>query len=165
MRDLLFSLILSGKATLHSIPAGADRKQQIARAKFIKDMELHQRRAEQLKAEMAIVEEKARKAAEQSAKIAATKKRESDERAVQVKVWEEISAVTVEEKQATCVHSDVWGKNQLRKKFMCSNCSQKRGVVSFQCSFCNLLACQVCVNKFREEKRHAAAGEVVEEEE
>lgn len=122
-------------------------------------MDRARRRWEQLKQEREIIEEKESKLAEEKAKVVAKEKREAEERAAQFKIWEEKSATTDEEQQSLCIHSDVWCKNTLRKKFKCGTCGKKRGVVSFQCSYCNLLACQVCLNKFRQEKHLAGADD------
>jgi flagellar biosynthesis GTPase FlhF len=81
-------------------------------------------------------------------------KKEKEERAVQKKLWEDLGVTSVTDKQASCLHTAFWPKEQQKKKFRCTSCSQKRGMTGYRCPHCSLLACQVCLNGFN--KKHSA---------
>jgi curved DNA-binding protein CbpA len=98
------------------------------------------------------------KRAKEDAKREAFDKREKNERAAQEKLWEELHPANETERQETCLHSEFWSKIQQKKKFKCGTCGQKRGMVSYKCPHCALLACQVCVNKFSERRRGPKSG-------
>jgi hypothetical protein len=109
-------------------------------------------RKERLEEEQ-LARDKAKKA-EEGAKKLAFENREKHERVTQEKRWEELYATTEAEKQSSCLHSEFWRKFQQKKKFKCGTCRQKRGMTSYKCPHCLLLACQVCLNTFAEKRRH-----------
>jgi hypothetical protein len=101
------------------------------------------------------VEEKKRKEQEVAKKLAeelkakAKEKREVDEKTNQERIWKEAGAMTNDEKQKTCLHSEFWPRIQQKGKFKCVNCLQKRGPTAFKCPHCDLVACQSCNMQFR----------------
>jgi hypothetical protein len=85
--------------------------------------------------------------AAEEAKLAAAKERQMKlERAEVERAWAERNATTQAEKQDSCPHSAFWIKEKHTKKFKCTSCSQKRGMVGHTCPHCALVVCQVCLN-------------------
>jgi curved DNA-binding protein CbpA len=78
--------------------------------------------------------------------------KEKEDRAVQEKLWECLGVTSFADKQASCLHTAFWPKEQQRKKFRCTSCSQKRGMTGYRCPHCSLLACQVCLNGFNKKR-------------
>jgi hypothetical protein len=79
-------------------------------------------------------------------------KKEKEERAVQDKLWGSLGVTSVADKQASCLHTAFWPKEQQKKKFRCTLCNQKRGITGYRCPHCSLLACQVCLNGFNKKR-------------
>lgn len=74
-----------------------------------------------------------------------------EEKIRQEKIWEEFGATTTSLKQKSCDHTDVWPKEQSKKKgekIKCESCAKRRGTIGFKCPHCDMVACQVCLNKF-----------------
>ncbi|TGO35659.1 hypothetical protein BHYA_0150g00040 [Botrytis hyacinthi] len=57
--------------------------------------------------------------------------------------------VTDAEKQVCCEHCSFWPKEQMKKKFKCLNCGQKRGMTQYKCPYCALILCQLCLGAKR----------------
>ncbi|KKY32591.1 putative meiotically up-regulated 185 protein [Diaporthe ampelina] len=66
----------------------------------------------------------------------------------QEKRWEDNGAISKDERLRTCLHSEVCDKVQHIKKFKCTACSAKRGMIAFKCPHCSALLCQLCVTNF-----------------
>jgi curved DNA-binding protein CbpA len=79
-------------------------------------------------------------------------KKEKEERVVQEKLWEGLGVTSVADKQASCLHTSFWPKEQQKKKFRCTSCNQKRGMTGYRCPHCSILACQVCLNGFNKKR-------------
>ncbi|KAN0112566.1 DnaJ domain containing protein [Hyaloscypha variabilis] len=92
------------------------------------------------------------KMAEEKQRMTEKEGREMAERAKNEKIWIAEQAITQEEKQRLCLHSEVWSE-KFPKKVKCEACGQKRGIVGYRCPHCALLACQVCLNKFNEARK------------
>ncbi|CAJ2505519.1 Uu.00g129130.m01.CDS01 [Anthostomella pinea] len=60
--------------------------------------------------------------------------------------WQRLNATTKDEKLATCLHSEGCNKVPQKKKFKCVACRAKRGMLAFECPYCALFLCQLCVN-------------------
>ena len=52
--------------------------------------------------------------------------------------------VTDAEKQAYCEHCSFWPKEQMKRKFKCLTCGQKRGMTQYKCPYCALILCHLC---------------------
>ncbi|KAF7894770.1 uncharacterized protein EAF01_010220 [Botrytis porri] len=61
--------------------------------------------------------------------------------------------VTDAEKQACCEHCFFWPKEQMKKKFKCLTCGQKRGMTQYKCPYCALVLCQLCLSAKRFTKK------------
>ncbi|KUI74291.1 hypothetical protein VM1G_09815 [Cytospora mali] len=94
----------------------------------------------------------ARHEAEES-KEAQKKRDQEDEKEKQEQRWKDLNAVTKDEKLAACLHSDFCKKIQQKKKFKCSACSAKRGMIAFECPHCSVFLCQLCVTKFSDSRK------------
>lgn len=70
-----------------------------------------------------------------------------EEKNSQEQRWKEKAAVTVEEKRLTCLHSSFCVKVE-QKKFQCSACSARRGMIAFECPHCSASICQLCMDNF-----------------
>ncbi|KAE8443161.1 hypothetical protein EG329_002330 [Mollisiaceae sp. DMI_Dod_QoI] len=79
-----------------------------------------------------------------------------DERVLQEKVWEAQGENTREQKQKSCLHTDFWPKEQLKKKVKCDACTKKRVLTGFKCPHCDLLVCQVCLDKLNKKRAKEA---------
>lgn len=79
----------------------------------------------------------------------------------QEKRWEELGAVSKDEKLRTCLHSDLCEKIQHTKKFKCTSCSAKRGMTAFECPHCSASLCQLCVTTFSERRKRLGAKEQI----
>ncbi|KAF5877845.1 putative chaperone domain protein [Botrytis fragariae] len=53
--------------------------------------------------------------------------------------------VTDAEKEACCEHCYFWPKEQMKKKFKCLTCGQKRGMTQYKCPYCALVLCRLCL--------------------
>lgn len=100
-------------------------------------------------------EEEARLTAQRAAKRNAAIAKETqkshqheDEKEKQQRRWKELNSVTKDERLAACLHSDFCKKIQQQKKFKCSACLAKRGLIAFECPYCSAFLCQLCVAKF-----------------
>jgi hypothetical protein len=89
------------------------------------------------------------RAAEEREQALAKERREQAEKARQEALWAQSKATTQAEKQGSCLHSAFWAKEKSQKKFKCTSCGQKRGMVGHRCPHCSLLICQVCLNGIR----------------
>ncbi|ROW00758.1 hypothetical protein VMCG_06497 [Cytospora schulzeri] len=86
--------------------------------------------------------------------------RYEDEQEKQKRRWKELNAVTTDERLVACLHSDFCRKIQQKKKFKCSACSAKRGLIAFECPHCSAFLCQLCVTNFSDRrKRLGKSGE------
>ncbi|KAF7959257.1 hypothetical protein EAE96_002771 [Botrytis aclada] len=61
--------------------------------------------------------------------------------------------VTDAEKQECCEHCFFWPKEQMKKKFKCLTCGQKRGLTQYKCPYCALILCQLCLGARRFTKK------------
>lgn len=91
-------------------------------------------------------------AAEEAERVLAKERTELMERVRMERIWFAEKANTQEEKQELCLHTKFWAKEKSQKKFKCTTCGQKRGMVGHRCPHCDLLVCQVCLNKFNERR-------------
>lgn len=96
-------------------------------------------------------EEAREKAAEQSRALERRRVRD-DEFKRQEKRWEEMGAVSRDDRLRTCLHSEVCDKVQHTKKFKCTSCSARRGMIAFECPHCSAFLCQLCHTKFSEKR-------------
>lgn len=128
-----------------------DRRRQADEAERVKAMAAYRHKKQQ--EEIARVRRANMKKVEEELKKEEAALREKAERMAKRQQWANINAITRDEMQATCLHSKFWDKNQQRKKFKCGTCGQKRGIVAFKCPLCELLACQVCLNRFAKDRQ------------
>ena len=77
----------------------------------------------------------------------------------QEKRWEDMGAVSKDEKLRTCLHSDLCEKVHHTKKFRCTACSAKRGMTAFECPHCSASLCQLCVTTFSERRKRLETKE------
>lgn len=77
--------------------------------------------------------------------------------------WKEKGAVSKDERLRTCLHSDLCDKVQHTKKFKCTACSVKRGMIAFECPHCSAFLCQLCVTDFSERRKKLEMQEQMEE--
>lgn len=63
-------------------------------------------------------------------------------------IWKDANAVTTAEKQDLCKHSQRWIPQKLKAKLKCPCCRKKGGIQAFKCPYCEVLACQLCQQKF-----------------
>ncbi|KUI62913.1 J protein JJJ1 [Cytospora mali] len=96
--------------------------------------------------------QQARQEAEQSKEVQ-KKRDQEDEKKQQEQRWKDLNAVTKDEKLAACLHSDFCKKIQQKKRFKCSACSAKRGMIAFECPHCSAFLCQLCVTKFSNSRK------------
>jgi hypothetical protein len=89
------------------------------------------------------------RAANEMEEALAKERRERAEKARQEALWAQENATTQSAKQDLCFHSALWVKEKSQKKFKCTSCGQKRGMVGHRCAHCSLLVCQVCLNDIR----------------
>ncbi|KAF7920169.1 uncharacterized protein EAE97_011510 [Botrytis byssoidea] len=61
--------------------------------------------------------------------------------------------VTDAEKQVCCEHCSFWPKEQMKKKFKCLTCGQKRGMTQYKFPYCALILCQLCLGAKRFTKK------------
>jgi predicted alpha/beta superfamily hydrolase len=122
-------------------------RQEEQNAKIREEMRAR-REAEEERKKARIAARKAEELREQQLR----EEEEKKERAIQVKLWEELGHTTVVDKQSSCLHTTFWPKEQQKKKFRCTSCNQKRGMTGYRCPHCSLLACQVCLNGFNKER-------------
>lgn len=92
------------------------------------------------------------KAAEQS-KARERRRLQDEELKKQEMRWKEMGAVSKEERLRTCLHSELCDKVQQTKKFKCTACSVKRGMIAFECPHCSAFLCQLCVTDFSERRK------------
>jgi hypothetical protein len=124
------------------------QEQEAAEAAWRKQMvdEVQRRRAAE---EARVKAREMARAAEEREQTLAKERREQAEKARQEALWAQSKATTQAEKQGSCLHSAFWAKEKLQKKFKCTSCGQKRGMVGHRCPHCSLLVCQVCLNGIR----------------
>lgn len=75
-------------------------------------------------------------------------KAREEEKQSQEQRWKDQGIATEDEKSLTCLHSNFCAKVQQKKKFKCSACSAKRGMIAFECPYCSASLCQLCVTNF-----------------
>jgi len=78
-----------------------------------------------------------------------TKKLEREKKEIEAKKRQEARWVNAgieneTEKRKMCYHDAFWNKVQQKRKFKCEECGQKRGLTTFECPHCGILACQLC---------------------
>ncbi|KAL2278855.1 hypothetical protein FJTKL_14040 [Diaporthe vaccinii] len=76
--------------------------------------------------------------------------------------WKEKGAVSKDDRLRTCLHSDLCDKIQHTKKFKCTACSAKRGMIAFECPHCSAFLCQLCVTGFSERRKKLEMQEQME---
>lgn len=102
------------------------------------------------------------KAAERS-KALERRRLQDEELKKQEMRWKEKGAVSKDERLRTCLHSDLCDKVQHTKKFKCTACSAKRGMIAFECPHCSAFLCQLCVTGFSERRKKQEMQEQMEE--
>ncbi|TVY84853.1 Chaperone protein DnaJ [Lachnellula suecica] len=103
----------------------------------------------QARAEEARIKDEAKAKAKREAEeqeLSSRKQREDEERVRQVKMWDNLNAITLAEQQSTCLHTTFWPKEARKRKFKCGCCGQKRGPTAYKCPHCALLSCQGCLS-------------------
>lgn len=115
-------------------------------------------------------EQRLRREAEEAREKAAEQNRALERRRVrdeelkrQEKRWEEMGAVSKDDRLRTCLHSEVCDKVQHTKKFKCTSCSARRGMIAFECPHCSAFLCQLCHTKFSEKRTKLEVQDQVEE--
>lgn len=108
-------------------------------------------------------EEAREKAAEQIRALERRRVRDNEFKR-QDKRWEEMGAVSKDDRLRTCLHSEVCDKVQHTKKFKCTSCSARRGMIAFECPHCSAFLCQLCVTNFSERRMKLEVQDQVEEE-
>lgn len=93
-------------------------------------------------------ERDASRAAKQATEEAAKAYAREEEKQSQEERWNKMGAISEDEKLCTCLHSDFCTKLEQKKKFKCTACSGKRGMIAFECPHCSALLCQLCVTNF-----------------
>lgn len=106
--------------------------------------------------------QEAKEAREKEAKMreALAKRRlREEELEKQEKRWEEMGAVSKDEKLKSCLHSEPCDKVQHTRKFKCSACSVKRGMTAFECPHCSASLCMLCIKTYSERRKRMEAKE------
>lgn len=129
-----------------------ENKRREEDAKFMREREQRQRREA----------EKARREAAEKSEALARRRQESKR---QEKRWGDMGAVSKDERFRTCLHSELCDKVQHKKKFKCSACTAKRGMIAFECPYCSASLCQLCVTDFSERRKKLVMQEQIEEHE
>jgi len=124
-------------------------EQEAAKAAWRKRMVNEVRRRREAE-EARVKAREAARAAEEREQTLAKERRAQAEKARQEALWAQSKATTQAEKQGSCLHSAFWAKEKSQKKFKCTSCGQKRGMVGHRCPYCSLLICQVCLNGIRQ---------------
>ncbi|KAG8169234.1 hypothetical protein KVR01_001983 [Diaporthe batatas] len=127
------------------MPPGARRAAAQAAERQRREEEAEIKREEQRQ------RQEAKEAREKEAKMKeATAKRRlyEEELKKQEKRWEEIGAVSKDEKLKSCLHSELCDKVQHTRKFKCTACSVKRGMTAFECPHCSASLCMLCIKVF-----------------
>lgn len=101
----------------------------------------------------------AAKLAEKEAAIAEKHHRREEELRTQEQRWRDAGAITKDERLLTCLHSEFCSKIEQQRKFKCSACSVKRGMVAFECPHCSVYLCQLCVTNFSTRRQKLAKKE------
>lgn len=146
------------RAGFDDVKAEAERRRQENKrreeeARATREKEQRQRRE---------AEQARREAAERSEALARRRLRD-EELEKQEKRWKEMGAVSKDERFRTCLHSDLCDKVQHTRKFKCSACSAKRGMIAFECPHCSASLCQLCVTDFSERRKKLVLQEQIEE--
>lgn len=128
------------------------RREEEEDARFMREREQRRRREA----------EKARREAAEKSETLARRRQESKR---QEKRWEDMGAVSKDERFRTCLHSEMCDKVQHKKKFKCSACTAKRGMIAFECPYCSASLCQLCVTDFSERRKKLVMQEQIEEHE
>ncbi|KAI9049019.1 hypothetical protein LZ554_006868 [Drepanopeziza brunnea f. sp. 'monogermtubi'] len=148
----------------------ARNRRDAARAELItkmKEMAEAVKRAEELRVQarkeriMREAEVKAQaEQKEQEQKLAAEEKekRLRKEKSGQEAIWKANNATTPALKRKSCLHSEFWPRQQMKGKFQCMGCLQKRGPVGFKCPYCSSLQCQSCLDDFRVKRAARSAA-------
>ncbi|APA06395.1 predicted protein [Sclerotinia sclerotiorum 1980 UF-70] len=90
-----------------------------------------------------VAKAKVKKAMEDAA-AASKREVEAQLRLKMEKIFVANGCATDAEKQACCEHCSFWPKEQMKRKFKCLNCGQKRGMTQYKCPYCALTLCQHC---------------------
>lgn len=130
-----------------------DIKRRAEEAKIMREREQRQRQE---------AEEARREAAERSEVLAKRRLRDK-ELMKQEKRWKEKDAVSKDEMVLTCLHSELCDKVQHTKKFKCTACKVKRGMIAFECPHCSAFLCQLCVTDFSERRKKLDMQEQMKE--
>ncbi|KAI1459474.1 DnaJ-domain-containing protein [Annulohypoxylon moriforme] len=77
---------------------------------------------------------------------------QATERSKQELRWEQLGAVTKDERLRACLHSEHCTKMLQRQKFKCDVCQVKRGITAFECPYCSSLLCRQCVVEFSKKR-------------
>lgn len=117
---------------------------------------LEQQREKALREKVQREAKLATKLAAQDAESALKQRRHEEERALQEKRWKDANAVSKDERLQACLHSDFCAKVYMNKKFKCSVCLVKRGAVAFECPYCSVNLCQLCVSQFSTRRQKLA---------
>lgn len=117
--------------------------------------EAGRKEAERQEAERQEAEEKAR--VESTGRAELQKLRLRKEKEDQDQIWAEAGATTAAEKRKSCLHAEFWPRQQMKAKFPCMACGQKRGPEGYKCPYCSTLQCQSCLRAFQAARAASAA--------
>ncbi|KAI9644054.1 U2-type spliceosomal complex subunit cwc23 [Ciborinia camelliae] len=126
-----------------------ERQERDARKREEENAREEREKAAQLEKAQRESDAKAKKAMEDAAAAAAAARKEQTEMQSRLKMENIFAAngcVTDVEKQACCEHCYFWPKKQMKRKFKCLNCGQKRGMTQYKCPYCALVLCQYCIS-------------------
>ncbi|KAF2685174.1 hypothetical protein K458DRAFT_388064 [Lentithecium fluviatile CBS 122367] len=111
------------------------------------------RAAQERSRELRRAQKEAARAAEQQFKMDDRRVEE----AKQEERWKITGCVTKDEKLRACLHSDYCVKVKQQRKFKCSACGKKGGMLAFECPYCSSFLCQQCVTRFSQRRAKGAA--------
>ncbi|POS69148.1 DnaJ domain-containing protein [Diaporthe helianthi] len=143
-----FSFFRMSRTARRVAAQAAERKRQ--------EQEAEKKREEQRQRQ----EAKEAREKEANMRAALAKRRLLDEELEkQEKRWEEMGAVSEDEKLKSCLHSELCDKVQHSRKFKCTACSVKRGMTAFECPHCSSSLCMLCIKNFSERRKRMETKE------
>lgn len=139
-----------------------NKRHEEAQEMLRKEQRLHREEAREIREKEQRLRREAEEARQEAAEIQNALERrcqQEEESKKQEKRWKEIGAVSKDERLRTCLHSDLCNKVQHTKKFKCTACSAKRGMLAFECPHCLAFLCQLCVTKSSERRKRLEVQE------
>ncbi|KAI3393796.1 hypothetical protein diail_3617 [Diaporthe ilicicola] len=134
-----------------------ERRERVAKERRVQE---NKRREEEERLRQERLEREVEQAHQKSAERNRLLQEESKK---QEKYWGDMGAVSMDERLRTCLHSDLCNKVQHTKKFKCTACSAKRGMIAFECPHCSAFLCQLCVSKSTTRRKKLETQEHTEE--